>query len=344
MRRVSKAILVNFIKLTIVAGLLWWMVDSGKLSLSQMTVFLNRPDLVFAGILVWLLGPVGLGSLRWWLLIRGANLHCSYFRALKLQLVGFFFNTAMPGAVGGDIVKAIYIVRDQDVPLGKTPALLSVLLDRIIGLIGLFFMGVVAACFSYERLLATPVTRSLLMGLAAVVGASALFLAVVFLPWRDGRDPVHSVLSLRLPGFGLLKRIYQALRAYKYRPGIVFATIGISVVIQMIFLGFMGFIGKILYGDQGFDASLLAPIFPFGILVTAIPLAPGGLGVGHAAFEKLFSLVGLPGGANVFNVYVLSQLVMNLLGIIPYLSLKSHAGSSMSPSKMSAYGSESRSL
>jgi uncharacterized membrane protein YbhN (UPF0104 family) len=85
----------------------------------------------------------------------------------------------------------------------------------------------------------------------------------------------------------------------------------------------MGFIGRILYGSDAFDAALLAPIFPFGTLATAIPLAPGGLGVGHAVFDKLFHLVGLPGGANVFNIYVLSQLVLNLLGFIPYLYVKS---------------------
>lgn len=340
MKSVTKVILVNFFKLAVVAGLLWWMIDSGKLSLSELSVFVRRPDVVAVSVLVWLIGPVALGTLRWWLLIRGANLQCGYLRALKLQMVGFFFNTAMPGAVGGDIVKAIYIVRDQDVHLGKTPALLSVLLDRIIGLIGLFFMGVIAACFSYEKLVASAVTRSLLIGLAAVVAASIVFLAVVFLPWKDGKDPVHRLLSLKIVGFTLLKRIYEALRTYKDRPRIIFSTIGISVIIQLIFLGFMGFVGRILYGAQAFDASLLAPVFPFGILVTAIPLAPGGLGVGHAAFDKLFSLVGLPGGANVFNVYVLSQLIMNLLGIIPYLSMKSSVAPNGKLGKVPAFGSE----
>ncbi len=322
-----------------VAGLLWWMVSSGKLSLSQMSVFISRPDVIAVGILVWFIGPVCLGTWRWWLLMRGAGLKCSYFRALKLQLVGFFFNTAMPGAVGGDIVKAIYIMRDQDVPSGKTPALLSVLLDRIIGLIGLFVMGVVAAGFSYDKLVASPVTKSLLMGLAAVVAGSLVFLSIVFIPWRDNRDPVHRFLSLRLPIFPLLRRIYDALRAYKERPFIIFSTILISVAIQMIFLGYMGFLGRVLYGSQEFDVSLLAPIFPFGILITAIPLAPGGLGVGHAAFDKLFAMVGLPGGANVFNVYVLSQLVMNLFGIIPYLSMKT-APAAVSVGKTPALQSE----
>jgi hypothetical protein len=54
-------------------------------------------------------------------------------------------------------------------------------------------------------------------------------------------------------------------------------------------------------------------------MTTALPLAPGGLGVGHYAFDRMFALVGWHGGANVFNVLVLGQLALNLLGFIPYL-------------------------
>ncbi len=328
MRPSTKKLAVNILKLVIVVALLWGMVRDGKLSLSQMSIFLERAELVWASVLVWLVGPVILGSLRWWLLIRGGGLHCSYLRALRLQLVGFFFNTAMPGSVGGDIVKAIYIVRDQDAPSGKTPALLSVLLDRIIGLIGLFLMGVIAALFSYDQLMTSPVTRNLVFGLGFVVALSFLFLAVVFIPWQGDADPLRKILSIRIPGLRLLKRVYDALRIYKDRPILVFSSILISVVIQLVFFGFMAFIGRLLYGSEAFDVSLLAPVFPFGILITAIPLAPGGLGVGHTAFDKLFQVVGLPGGANVFNLYVLSQLALNLLGLIPYLSMKSQTKSS----------------
>ncbi len=40
----------------------------------------------------------------------------------------------------------------------------------------------------------------------------------------------------------------------------------------------------------------LFSIFPIGMLLTALPLAPGGLGVGHLAFEKLYQLIGLSEG------------------------------------------------
>jgi glycosyltransferase 2 family protein len=317
-----KPIFINIVKMSIVAFLLWWMISSGKLSGEQMAVILHRPDAIAASILVWIIGPLWLGTLRWWLLIQGAGLQCGYFAAMRLQLIGYFFNTAMPGAVGGDIVKAVYIVKSQSGAEGKTPAMVTVLLDRIVGLIGLFIMGIIAAGLSYEQLSKNEVTVHLMMGLAVVVGLSAVFLVMVFIPYNNRVDPVERLLSLRIPGFVLLQKIYAAVRSYRERPMILVSTIGISITVQLLFMWFMGFIGQILYGHQAFNISLLAPVFPFGVLATAIPLAPGGLGVGHAVFDHLFALVGLPGGANVFNIFALSQLTLNLLGFIPYLATK----------------------
>jgi uncharacterized protein (TIRG00374 family) len=308
--------------MAIVAALLGSMVMSGKLSWELMASVLGRSDVIAVSVMVWILGPILLGTLRWWYLMRGAGLECDFSRAVVLQLIGFFFNTAMPGAVGGDIVKATYIVKDQTGKANKTPAMLSVVLDRIVGLIGLFAMGTVTALLSVHQLNDNQIASQLVRGLLFVIACSCFFLAVVFVPYSDGKDPVLRILSKKIPGFTVLKGIYIALRNYREKPKVIFGTIGISVLIQLIFLWFMGFMGRILYGPDHFDIALLAPVFPFGILSTAIPLAPGGLGVGHAAFEKLFAMVGLPGGAEVFNVYVLSQLLLNLLGFIPYLALK----------------------
>jgi uncharacterized membrane protein YbhN (UPF0104 family) len=66
----------------------------------------------------------------------------------------------------------------------------------------------------------------------------------------------------------------------------------------------------------------IAVIYPVGVLTTAIPITPSGLGVGHVAFTKLFEMVGLQHGASVFNMFVFSQLILNMLGVIPYLSLR----------------------
>ena len=60
---------------------------------------------------------------------------------------------------------------------------------------------------------------------------------------------------------------------------------------------------------------------PIGMIVTAIPLAPGGMGVGHVAFDKLFNFLSVSNGADLFNVFWITMMTINLLGLIPYLVL-----------------------
>ena len=52
------------------------------------------------------------------------------------------------------------------------------------------------------------------------------------------------------------------------------------------------------------------------MIITAIPISPGGLGVGHAAFEKIFQYFTVMNGANLFNIYWIVFILNNLLGII----------------------------
>ena len=78
-------------------------------------VALARPiqwlPLAAAGLL---LGTAALLTFyRWWMLVRALGLEFALGNAFRLGLVGFFFNTLLPGGVGGDIVKAVGIAREQ---------------------------------------------------------------------------------------------------------------------------------------------------------------------------------------------------------------------------------------
>ena len=59
-------------------------------------------------------------------------------------------------------------------------------------------------------------------------------------------------------------------------------------------------------------------LMPIGLITVAIPVAPGGIGIGHIAFESLYQLAGLSGGADIFNLFIIVQLGVFLLGGIPY--------------------------
>src|SRR5436305_1095737 len=74
---------------------------------------------------------------RWYVLVRAQNLQFTVMESLRLGLIGFYLSTFLPGSVGGDIIKAAFIARDQR---RRTVAVATVIADRIIGLAALFWL------------------------------------------------------------------------------------------------------------------------------------------------------------------------------------------------------------
>ena len=66
----------------------------------------------------------------------------------------------------------------------------------------------------------------------------------------------------------------------------------------------------------GVSPVTAAAIAFIGLIVNAIPITPGGIGVGEAAFEALFALVGVSGGARLLLSWRFGQLPFALLGAV----------------------------
>lgn len=316
-----KRVLVPLLKLTVAVALIVWLVQQGKLDFKQLKIFLDEPVVLAWNVTLWLGGYVLLGALRWWVLLRGVNLNVPYRRAAALQLIGLFFNTAMPGAVGGDIVKAYYVVREQQAER-KTPAMVTVVLDRIVGLVSLFLLAGFAVVANYEFALGSRA----LSAYSGLIGLGVLGIlvgsAIVFFPHKEGKDPFELLLSRKLPGFALLKRVYDALRCYRGQPLRLTAVVVCTMFVQAFAMFYFLDLTTRLVGFTP-DLPTFATVYPLGLLASAVPLAPGGMVVGHLAFEQLYASVGWSGGANVFNVYALGTLALNLLGVVPYLLYRS---------------------
>jgi uncharacterized protein (TIRG00374 family) len=82
-----------------------------------------------------------LTSVRWHLLLESLGIRISPFRTLVINLVGAFYNAFMPGTTGGDLIKAYYASKHTT---HRTRAVLSVLIDRAIGLLALILVSPVA--------------------------------------------------------------------------------------------------------------------------------------------------------------------------------------------------------
>ena len=89
-------------------------------------------------------------------------------------------------------------------------------------------------------------------------------------------------------------------------------AIGIHSLIAMIFFQLAHLIGV-----KEMNLATQFFLMPIGLITVAIPIAPGGIGIGHVAFESLYQLAGLSGGADIFNLFIIVQLGVFLLGGIP---------------------------
>jgi uncharacterized protein (TIRG00374 family) len=321
--------LITLLKLAIAAGLILWLIEKGELDFRQLNLLVTMPTIGLFAAFYWLVGPCLLGSLRWLLLLKGAGYNITWYQAFKLQLTGFFFNSAMPGAVGGDLVKVIYVIRGNP-DMGKTPAMMSILLDRVIGLGGLFSIGMVLALSAWPTLIAINSLEPLLYGLIGLNLGVLIFFIVALYHYR-GDDPFQKLFSINIPGLSVLAKLYNAIRVYRYKRTYFVSCFIISLLIQGMSLALFYFIAiNVPTLNSNLNFSAIASIFPIGMLTAALPIAPGGLGVGHVAFDRLFEAVGLSGGANIFNIFTLSQLALNLTGVIAYLSMKKKVGTDLS--------------
>ncbi len=314
-----KTTFLTLLKLLFAALLLLWLVRSGQLDFSQLNKFILEPDLALATLAYFILGQLLLTTMRWKALLEAASYVIGWKRAFQLQLTGLFFNTVMPGAVGGDLVKTAYVIRDNP-EKSKALAMMTVVLDRIIGLSGLFFVGWVLIMINYKQII---VEKKLwpLMSLMSVISCGFIVFFTAALYHYKGRDPILELLQLRVPGFKVLLKLYNALRTYRYARPTILRCLLYSFMVQITSLLLFYFMTIKVLGYTPLFGPI-ATIFPIGILTTALPITPGGLGVGHVAFDRLFEMIGLQHGATAFNLYVLSQLFLNRLGVFTYLGLK----------------------
>ena len=143
-----------------------------------------------------------------------------------------------------------------------------------------------------------------------------IFYSIALYPFAEGRDPFIRLFN-RLPGKTFLIKVYLAFKSYQHRKPTLVFTLLLSISIHML-VGLIFFEVSKLMGIRDMGLATQFFLMPIGLITVAIPVAPGGIGIGHAAFESLYLLAGHSGGADIFNVFVIVQLSVFLLGGIPY--------------------------
>lgn len=315
----AKNLLIFGLKAAVAAALLTWLARSGNLDFGALRQMLRSPTLVAMDLTVFVVATL-FGTLRWRALLGLVDVRPRFGRLLQLQLSALFFNVVIPGNVGGDVVKALYVARDAK-PEARPTILLIVFLERLLGLIGLVVLGSAVVLARGPAIWSQPLLRPLAASVLALGFGTGVGLAVFLLVMRKAGHRIAAFTSGTSKLGKLFAQTVEALRLVSAAPGTLLRALGFSLGIHALGIGFFTILVRALAGhDVGFGE--MSTIYPLGILTLILPISPSGLGVGHVAFDKLFDAIGLSGGATVFNVYLLGTIVPYLAGFIPYLALK----------------------
>ena len=284
--------------------------------------------LVHANSLWLFLGIVAYGvveifaGIRWQILLRVQGIVLSWRRICALVMIGLFFNFLIPGGTGGDMVKLFYLLKET---AGKrTAALLSVLVDRLIGLVALIVLAGFFTATKWTWLVSTAETAQYVWLVFIVLGASVVGLVFSFAV--TGLGLVHR-LPARMPGRERLAELALAYNLYgrAWRPSLAAFALSLAVHLCHILTFYCAALAFTAPGTRVPTAGEFFSIAPIVNTIVSLPISVGGVGVREGLFQIfLGKLCGVSDAVAVVissTGYVLT-LFWGLVGAAIYLAYR----------------------
>ncbi|MDB4973042.1 MAG: hypothetical protein JWN48_1383 [Myxococcaceae bacterium] len=297
------------------SGDVWHMVRSTPLSVWT------------ASLLIFLLGHV-ISAFKWRILIGGAAFAAR--RVLVAHFAGLAANLCLPGAAGGDVLRAGMLFHDAE---DKTLLAVGSLADRLLDIVGLLLLALAGwLCLVEQRPGSTRamIAASLLVLVLGAAGCVALWVAL------------HARLPARFEP--LRAKLVTALDSVRRRPRDVLSCLCLSMVVQASFI----MVNVWLASTHGLEIPVAAWFFawPLAKLVSIAPISLGGLGVREASLAAFAAPFGAPTALTI-AVGLLWQSILfasGLLGaLLLVLSRRGRAaqprGSASEPHELPARGS-----
>ena len=257
-------------------GLRWSIAVAGvayvldKLSWQEIVVMVRQanPAYLAASVLIFPMTFLITG-IRWHWLMQMLGIRMSRARALVLNMVGAFYSTFMPGSTGGDVVKAYYASKFTTL---RTHAVMSVVVDRVIGLVALIILGGVMAAWQYQ----IPECREVAVICGLIVLATIAGLTILCNTTLRRMTGLDFIIS-RFPMQQQVHSALAAVEAYRLKPWQLLTTVVMTFPVHIT-----GIISAMFIGTA-FNLPLPLMYYwaavPVIVLVGSIPISPQGAGV-----------------------------------------------------------------
>ena len=283
-----RKILITLLQVGVTLGMLIWVFHDPN-QRAKMGEALYKADYGWIGlaVLAYLIVEAAAAA-RWQILLRVQKIHLSLWRVSGLFLIGMFYNQILPGGTAGDIVKSYLLLKETE---KKAGALLAVVFDRLIGLVGLVVITVTLVSLRFDLLWRTPppsdsdlTPRQLVVTLLFLLGSSITGLLASFI--ISGFNLFHW-LPHKFPGREKLIEISAAYHLYA-RHWIATSMAFFASVVAHI-ATFTTFLCVALAFHANVTVLDFFSVLPIERTITALPISVAGVGLREKILQVLLN-------------------------------------------------------
>lgn len=325
-----KKILLTLLQITVTVVMLYFIFRDPQRR-ADMANAMRHADLrwVLAAICAAGLSPV-VGTVRWGLLLRAQGIVLGWGRVAQIYMIGTFFNLFLIGSTGGDAVKMFYALRENAARGKRAGAILSVVIDRLLGLLALILIAIIFIALRHGWLTGTTKSSALLASFVAIIGlaSGALIFAGVVVVFN-----LADRLPAALPGRAKILELSTAGRlcAQEWRAtlaGFTVSLVGHSSFFFTFYFAAMAVHAKVKFWD-------IAAIMPIVNTIVSLPISMSGVGIRENLFVDLLGdLCGVPAGqaAPISMIgFIASVIFYGLAGGVVYLLYRSQDDAAAAP-------------
>lgn len=286
-----------------------------SVDLTSLASILGKADLSilsFAFLLV-ILSQFFISNVKWMIILRENGIFIPFKDLCNMYLVGMFFSMFLPGAHGGDLVRAHQVTKFTD---KKVEGVMSVILERLTGLLGLLFILWLALMLFKHPLF----TASFRMWAVALITAG---FAAFFLLFSRGLVRrfafLSSILGSRLKQSAT--EIYESIYSLKNKRAAFLITL-LSVLFQFMTIIVHYLIAYAVHVDIPFSYLML--VVPLISVLAMLPVTLNGIGVRDMSYIGFFGAIGIEKEFS-FSIGLIAffmVMTVSLMGGIVYLRQK----------------------
>jgi uncharacterized protein (TIRG00374 family) len=307
MDKTLKKYLVFALKLCVSGTLLYLVL--GKAGAGNVAALLgNINPASFAAAVAIYLVVLFIGTIRWRLLLPG---RFALGRLFSLHLVGSFFNTFLPGLVGGDAVKIYYLYKETG---EGANALSSVFMDRYVGFCALMMIGLAAYPFGLRY-----VRGSWIEWLLPLIIICFVLASLVVFGLRLGR---------RIEVVG---KLHDYFHEYRKKRAVIAKALLLSFSLQLLIM-FGIYLMALGLGIE-IPFRVLLVFIPIITTVATVPVSLAGIGLREAATVLLLGTVGVEADSAMALslAWFMMVAVGGLAGLLEYFRMKEARRGSEAP-------------